>query len=169
MKPTDCCPFGLEDVVEKRGRPMKIFTRTKGAAPEHLSTLYSQVKEEEIPLNFTGDIHYMLNKEKYETVISNANLEIMRESYCLHLRPWQVMVVNDLYHQDDRSILWVFDFNGNTGKSELSRYLMMKLNYQVLKPADTHDLCGLIDSRADGYAFDLPRSGVSKINDFFRL
>ena len=72
--------------------------------------------------------------------------------------------MNALNLQDNRKILWMFDFSGNTVTSELSRYLMFKPNYQVLKPAGTRDICGVLESRCDGSAFDLPRS-VTKRND----
>ena len=41
---------------------MKLPTRKIGTQPEHNVTLYNQVREEEVPLNFTGDVHYMLHK-----------------------------------------------------------------------------------------------------------
>ena len=111
----------------------------------------------------------MAHKEKYELVISNANLDGMRKSFNLTLRPWQTSVVNAFNQQDDCSVLWVFDFDGNSGKTTLSNFLMFKLNYQFLKPPETHVICSMIDSRAAGFAFDIPRSGVSKVNDLFSL
>lgn len=111
----------------------------------------------------------MLHREKYELIISNAFLDSLRDSYNLNLRPWQKNVLSALDEQTNREVLWVFDYDGNSGKTELSHYLMFKRNFQILKPAETHDMCGLLDSRSNGYAFDLPRSDYSKINDFFGL
>lgn len=39
------------------------------------------------------------------------------------LRPWQVDVLRLLLEQDDRQVLWIVDYIGNTGKSFLSKYL----------------------------------------------
>ena len=166
---TSHCPIKPEDEIEKHGKPMRIATRAPANQSEHVVSLYKQVRDDEVPLDFTGDVDYMLNREKYELVISNANLDSLRESYNLNLRPWQKMVLNALSQQNNWEVLWVFDYDGNSGKTELSRYLMLKLNYQILKPAETHDMCGLIDSRCNGYAFDLPRTDYSKLNEFFSL
>lgn len=148
---------------------MRPTSRAQGNQLKHLVSVYNQVREGEIPLNFTGEIDYIVKKDKYEMVISNTHLENTRLSYSLTLRPWQRDVVNALSNQSDRKVLWVFDFDGNSGKNELSRYLMYKSNYQILKAGETRDICGMIESNSNGYVFDFARSDNSKINDFFAL
>jgi hypothetical protein len=83
-------------------------SRAEGNQPKHLVSVYNQVSEGEIPLNFTGDIDYIVNKDKYEMVISNAHLENTRLSYSLTLRPWQRDVVNALSNQSDRKFCGFF-------------------------------------------------------------
>lgn len=163
------CSNKAEDVIESFGKAMRAAARAQGNQPQHLVSLYNQVREGEVPLNFTGDIDYIVNKDKYELVISNAYMDNSRQSYSLNLRPWQRCVVNALSTQNDRTVLWVFDYDGNSGKTELSHYLMYKLNYQILKAADSRDVCGMIESNSNGFVFDFARSDVSKINDFFSL
>jgi hypothetical protein len=163
------CSMKAEDVIESFGKAMRAAARAQGNQPQHLVSLYNQVREGEVPLNFTGDIDYIVNKDKYELVISNAYMDNSRQSYSLNLRPWQRCVVNALSTQNDRTVLWVFDYDGNSGKTELSHYLMYKLNYQILKAAEARDVCGMIESNSNGFVFDFARSDVSKINDFFSL
>ncbi len=81
-------------------------------------------------------------------------------------------VVQLLEEQTNRSVLWVFDYDGNTGKTELGKFLMFKKNYQVLVPGRTHDICGILNPFANGYVFDCARnafssSGIQRINEMF--
>ena len=61
----------------------------------------------------------------------------------------------------------MFDYDGNSGKIELSYYLMYKLNYQILKASNSHDVCGMIESNSSGFVFDFAGSDTSKLNDLF--
>ncbi len=42
------------------------------------------------------------------------------------LRPWQTEAINLYLAQDDRTILWIYDKTGNTGKSWLTKYIYVK-------------------------------------------
>ena len=48
-------------------------------------------------------------------------------------------------------------------------YLIYKLNYQILKASDSHDVCGMIESNSSGFVFDFAGSDTSKLNDLFSL
>lgn len=81
-------------------------------------------------------------------------------------------VVQLLEEKTNRSILWVFDYDGNTEKTELGKFLMFKKNYQVLDPGRTHDICGILNPFANDYVFDCARiafssSGIQRINEIF--
>lgn len=55
---------------------MKPTSRIQGNQTKTLGNpLYNQVREGEFPLNFTGDIDYFVNKDKYDFVISNTQME----------------------------------------------------------------------------------------------
>ena len=93
----------------------------------------------------TGNIDFMVNREKYQAVMNHALLENAKENYNLFLRPWQRKVINMLSDQGDRRVLWVWDYDGNSGKSELCKFLILKRDFQLLSPGRTHDLCGIIN------------------------
>jgi hypothetical protein len=77
-------------------------------------------------------------------VISNAFIENNRQSYSLNLRPWQKAVVNALSNQNDRTVLWVFDYDSNCSKAELSHYLTYKWKYHIFKASVSRDVYGMI-------------------------
>ena len=61
-----------------------------------------------------------------------AKSKIQAMDYNFTLRPWQQKVLSLLYDQGNRTVLWVFDFEGKSGKTELSKYLNYKLNFQKI-------------------------------------
>ncbi len=46
------------------------------------------------------------------------------------------------------------NYDGHSGKTELSHYLMYKLKYQILKAEDTREVCGMIESNRSGFVYD---------------
>lgn len=54
-----------------------------------------------------------------EVIMAEYQAQMEKET----LRPWQLNVLNKLLEQDDRHVLWIVDYIGNTGKSFLSKYL----------------------------------------------
>ena len=83
------------------------------------------------------------------------------------------MVVQLIEEQNDRQVLWVLDYNGDSGKSELGKFLLYKKNFQILTPGKTHDLCGMLNPFTSGYVFDCPTdsfiSGIERITEMFGL
>lgn len=77
--------------------------------------------------------------------MAQALFDNAREHFELALRPWQRQVITLLHEQNSRHILWVFDYDGNTGKTQLGKYLMFKMNYQVLACGRSHDLAGILN------------------------
>jgi hypothetical protein len=116
----------------------------------------------------------MVYREKYQTVMTSALMENAKEDYNLILRPWQKKVLNLLVDQGDRRVLWVWDYDGNSGKSELCKFLMMKMDFQLLPPGRTHVLSGLINPFAKGFVFDCARNsfsanGIGRINAMYEV
>lgn len=63
-----------------------------------------------------------------------------------------------------RKILWVWDHEGNTGKTQLAKHLVREKNFQPLPAGTTHHLCGLVKLDKKGFLFDLSRSAFCKEN-----
>lgn len=74
------------------------------------------------------------------------------------LYPWQQQALDLLSEQDDRTVLWVYDSVGNTGKTYLSHHLDFKLNYQSFMGGKYADLAYAIQPDRDGYCIDLART-----------
>ncbi len=122
----------------------------------------------------TGNIDFMIYRERYQAVMNQALLENAKENYDLILHTWQKKVLNLLVDQGNRRVLWVWDYDGNSGKSELCKFLMMKRDFQLLSPGRTHDLCSFINPFAKGFIFDCARnsfsgSGISRINAMYEI
>jgi hypothetical protein len=155
--------------------PMRVFSPVKEMKQgERLLEAYKKVRCDGIPPDMTGNIDFMVYPEKYEAVMTNALMENAKEDYNLILRPWQKKVLNLLVDQGDRRVLWVWDYDGNSGKSELCKFLMMKRGFQLLSPGRTHDLCGLIKPFAKGFVFDCSRnsfsgSSIGRINAMYEV
>ena len=102
--------------------------------PEKLRLLYNYIREtKEVP-DLSEDINAILNKGDYDKVITAAKRKNSAQQYSLNLKLWQKEVLKELNGQHERKVLWVFDFDGNSGKTELSKYLRYKCNYQKLPP-----------------------------------
>jgi hypothetical protein len=50
-----------DDVIETYGKAMRAASCAKGNQPKHFISLYNQVRDGEVPLNFPGDIDYIVN------------------------------------------------------------------------------------------------------------
>lgn len=82
------------------------------------------------------------------------------------LRNWQQQVV-DIYGEqrdhDTRTINWIYDIIGNTGKSELVRYLAMKHAATVLTAGKHADLAYAVPTTATLVCFDFARTLEGRI------
>jgi len=77
------------------------------------------------------------------------------------LRPWQQDLVSDLSDgdADDRTITFVVDPVGNTGKSFFCRYMMTtRDDVQILRVGKRDDLAHAIDQNKHIFLIDVPRS-----------
>jgi len=77
-------------------------------------------------------------------------------------RPWQSQLMNRLTQQpDNRTIIWIEDTIGNTGKSELGEYMELTHGYQTLKGGSYNDLAYIINKKAKGWIFDYARCATN--------
>jgi len=76
------------------------------------------------------------------------------------LRPWQQELVSNLSDgTDDRTITFYVDYEGNTGKSYMCRYLLTtRIDVQVLRIGKRDDLAHAIDQNKKVFLIDVPRS-----------
>jgi hypothetical protein len=174
------CRFYSSDVIEQKGVSLRVVlpdsSSIRSEPPEEkmFAAIYKKVRLDSSPPDFTGNVHFMLNRDKYQSVMTYALVENAKEEFDLTLRPWQKMVVKKLEEQCDRKILWVFDYDRNSGKTRLGHYLMMKKNYQILFPGSTHNLCSMLNPFATGFVFDCSRnaftsSGIKQMNELYEL
>jgi len=69
--------------------------------------------------------------KKSETSISRywqIGFETSPLKIITELRPWQQELINDINFDDDRSIHWYYDTNGNIGKTAIAKYICTKYN-----------------------------------------
>lgn len=85
------------------------------------------------------------------------------------LGQWQQKAVEVLSLQADREVMWVFDFEGNTGKTQLSRYLVNIMGYQHIFPGWGRQTHKYINGNAEGYCVDLIRSNESNYSKTIQL
>lgn len=75
------------------------------------------------------------------------------------LKPWQAEVVNRLRHQNERKVLFVVDEVGNSGKSELTKWMLCNLNSFVSTGGKVGDLMHIHSKKKDTKysVFDMAR------------
>lgn len=108
--------------------------------------------EEVLKLNQTKQ-YYKYAKEVYKTI--NNKIEPQQN---ITLRPFQQKII-DIINQpaDDRTIYWVYDPEGNTGKTFLSKYLLTNYNAFYFRPAKGTDILYQYNNQTI-IILDIPRS-----------
>lgn len=97
--------------------------------------------------------YYKYAKEVFNTV--NNKIEPQQN---ITLRPFQQKII-DIINQpaDDRTIYWVYDPEGNTGKTYLSKYLLTNYNAFYFRPAKGTDILYQYNNQTI-IILDIPRS-----------
>ena len=111
---------------------------------------------------------YVMNKRKIEEVAEDIKKEnkrtCLREKYeKFEPRIWQQRVMNTLDIQTDRQILFVVDYQGGRGKTELSRYLVHVKEAVRFENGKSNDIKYLYKGEPI-VCFDLCRSSTEHIN-----
>ncbi len=85
--------------------------------------------------------YYKAFEQYFELYQSKKIIDYENKIYKdLKMRPWQQEVLEKLYSQNDRQILWVHDPEGNNGKSYLAKYLESQQKAIYLENAKKSDL-----------------------------
>lgn len=135
-----------------------------------LVKLYSRVKEGatdlEIQDEFPGQyIRYYRGIEKmrknYEASELTKKLLGGYENYVL--RRWQARIIKRLEQQDDRKILWVWEEDGNVGKSNLADYLDVVKGAFLITNGKNSDISYAYDGQ-EIVVFDYARTQCDYIN-----
>lgn len=111
------------DYCSKEGPTIEIGEPTE--AGDKYKLIYETAKEnleEALAIDYEFGIR---NYNSLKSIFERAQSDSMPPEYKLTLRPWQEECVKRIKNQDSRKILFVVDEQGNTGKSELCKWLMV--------------------------------------------
>ena len=108
---------------------------------QKLQCVFDSVRETGRVPDLSEDVTAIVHKKTFDKVIrAAAELNRKEEATGAYssfvLRAWQEKVVEDLENQNNRTVLWVFDFDGKTGKTELANYLCAIMDFQKLSPGN---------------------------------
>ena len=113
---------------------------------------------------------YKLNHVFYDKTIPeveqviqrNKNFEKFKSS---KLYRWQEKALREIFCQNNRQILWLYENMGKTGKTFLSQYLSYVFDFQlfdgVLSP---RDITMKFDTKSHGVVFDVSRSSIANLD-----
>lgn len=91
-------------------------------------------------------------------------LNEMRDNYQdASLRTWQRLTLNKLKSQDNRKVTWVYDPDGNIGKSFLANYLLAKENTYLVEGGKRADVAYAYNYE-EFVVFDFTRSQEENVN-----
>lgn len=112
-----------------------------------IHNIYKLIKEnktdyeiqEEDPLGYSK--YYKAIDRMRSNIINNKNIEEIRKTFNkVILKVWQEDVLELLFNQDERKVLWIYDRLGNNGKSFLSKYLLVKYNAFLITNGKSQDI-----------------------------
>lgn len=77
-----------------------------------------------------------------------------------HLYPFQRSIKNMLTDSDDRHINWIYDEEGNSGKTKILKYMLFHYGIPCLSYGNSADILNLVSKfqGAAGYSFNLTRT-----------
>lgn len=83
-------------------------------------------------------------------------------------RPWQQRIIDEVSVEctDDRTINWIYDEQGNVGKSKLVKYLTWKNLALPMTLCDVKDGAHMVvkEGERPSYFFDIPRTKTKKVS-----
>ncbi len=118
--------------------------------------------------NVEASIEYCQKETK---IYTNLNLEGFDEYDKIEWRGWQKKVIDEVEMKckNDRKINWIYDVEGNVGKSFLTKYLMRVENALVVEGKKNdifHQIAKRMEDniRVDLVIIDVPRSSFNNIS-----
>ncbi len=103
--------------------------------------------------------HLYNDKIKDEIYVAKEKLRLSTAI----LKSWQQQAIVKLEEQNDREILWIYDFNGGKGKSWLGRYLEIMKGAFLIQLSKKEDIAYAYNHE-ELVIFDLTRSDKEFIN-----
>ena len=102
--------------------------------------------------------HFVKYYHQLEKIVEKNNTPV--DVAPNQLYPWQIMVLRKLICQDKRKVLFVVDFDGDKGKTELTKYLMCRFGAFFSTGGRLPDLQHTFSKHRNCRfaAFDLPRA-----------
>lgn len=98
------------------------------------------------------------------TFRNEENRKKMKEAIDkVELYEWQENALDKLYDQNDREILWIYDKDGNKGKTHLAKWLMVNQNAYYCSGGKSADISYAYDYQ-ETIVFDFTRSQQEIIN-----
>lgn len=81
------------------------------------------------------------------------------------LYPWQFKAFELIMHQNDRTITWVVDAEGNHGKTHLAKYMYAVYDFFYASGTmPVRDIAQMLDRDINGIIFDVSRSAASSFD-----
>lgn len=119
---------------------------------------------EEIWIAASWDERAELAKNKKAALSAwREHKKIVMKPKPIELRPWQSECLATVKKQDDRKILWIFDADGNNGKTKLCKEMALHHNTAVFGNAGKKDLAFAYDDQ-EIVAFNLTRTTQERVN-----
>ena len=148
---------GLEPRKNKSKRPASVSLIINGLLDPQLSPQVRVTKE------YSDRYHYYDSISSYVSELALKN-SLFSEWSRRRLYPWQYEVLKMIMRQPERQILWVFDPEGNSGKSFLSSYLNILYGFcQFDGVQSQRDIAFLITVPVRGFVFDVNREDAPSV------
>lgn len=113
---------------------------------------------------------YSIQHVYYDKVVRRIKeVEILREMYeawsTKRLRVWQYTILKRVLEQGERTVTWIYDVNGNNGKTYLANYLNILYKFQLFDgQINCRDLAGILNVNAIGVCLDVCRAAESQLD-----
>lgn len=112
---------------------IQLGEKNKQGKRSDLKIIAEELKKK-TPINIIADNHptqfimYSKGIEKLSSIYKQQDIhsELSFRFQQLTLYDWQQNIIDTLHQQNDRQILWVYDKNGNSGKSTLCKYIYIQ-------------------------------------------
>jgi hypothetical protein len=103
-----------------------------------------------------------VKKERKDEATEKLKTQMLKAT----LRPWQIQAERELMSQNNRQILFVYDSDGNVGKSYFAKYLMAKYDAFVSDTTAKDDVIFCYDDQPV-CVFDLTRKAAADMDQEF--
>ena len=105
--------------------------------------------------------HSYFDKIHHQLSLIRQQHKLFKRFKKTKLYPWQFEVLNMLFIQNDRQVLWIVDQRGDSGKTFMALYLCAFYGFKIFDGTiTTRDIAHLIKGNEKGYCFDVSRDSI---------